>query len=275
LDVPASPPASPAGSLTPDTLGHARVRDCRHGRMLYNIHDIYIGRSLDLYGEFSEGEIELFKRIVKPGDVVVDVGANIGAHTLWFAKATAPNGGVLAFEPQRLIFQALCANMALNGVTNAICRQEAVGAEPGQITVPVLDPEKELNFGGVELGEFTQGDQIPVVRLDDLPIGRCKLLKVDVEGMELAVLQGAAKLIGRLKPVLYVENDRRDRRDALIRYIDSLGYDCYWHYPMLFNPDNYLKNPTNVFEGVASINMVCVPTGTPVEGGTKIEVPAE
>ena len=79
--------------------------------MLYNVNDDYIGRSLDIYGEFSEGEIEAFSLLVHPGDIVLDVGANIGSHTIWFAQAVGPTGGVMAFEPQRLLFQTLCPTL--------------------------------------------------------------------------------------------------------------------------------------------------------------------
>jgi hypothetical protein len=71
-----------------------RVRHCRHGVMAYLPNDLYIGRSLDLYGEFSEHELNLLKRIVKKGDVVVDVGANIGALTIPLAQIVAPDGKV-------------------------------------------------------------------------------------------------------------------------------------------------------------------------------------
>ena len=86
--------------------------------MIYNSHDRFIGRSLDLYGEFSEGEAVLFQKILRPGMFVVEVGANLGAHTVVLAQAVAPGGGVLAFEPQRLIFQTLCANLAINSIPN-------------------------------------------------------------------------------------------------------------------------------------------------------------
>ena len=56
------------------------LSECRYGYMLYNINDTYMGGSLDRYGEFSEGEGELFRQVVQPGSVVVDVGANIGAN---------------------------------------------------------------------------------------------------------------------------------------------------------------------------------------------------
>ena len=252
-----------------------RLKDTRHGRMLYNLHDQYIGRSIELYGEFSEGETELFDRIVQPGDVVLDVGANIGAHTIWMARKTGLQGAVLAFEPQRLVFQALCANMALNSIVNAFCFNQAVGAEPGEIIVPVLDPNRMQNFGGLGLGTFNQGDPIPVIQLDTIPIGRCKLIKVDVEGMELGVLQGAQKLIERTKPVLYVENDRPDRSEELIKFIANMvNYDLYWHRPPLYNPNNFFKNPENVFGDIVSLNMLCVPKGVEVVGLPRVEIPA-
>src|SRR5262249_49184020 len=83
------------------------LRKCRHGYVLYNINDMYVGRSFDLYGEFSEEEALLFEQVSRPGDVVMDIGANIGAHTLVMAKRVGPTGKVLAFEPQRVVFQTL------------------------------------------------------------------------------------------------------------------------------------------------------------------------
>src|SRR6185437_4192192 len=89
-----------------------------HGPMLALAGDRYITRSLEVYGEFSAGEWDLFAQVVKPGMTVVEVGANIGAHSIALAKACAP-GPLYLFEPQQRVFQILCANLALNGVTNA------------------------------------------------------------------------------------------------------------------------------------------------------------
>jgi FkbM family methyltransferase len=264
-----------ADPLVPD-VGFARIKQCRHGRMLYNVNDIYVGRSLDLYGEYSEGETELFAQIVQSADIVVEVGANIGTSTVWFAKQVAPTGVVIAFEPQRVVFQMLCANVALNALSNVNTLQQAVGAERGSINVPMIETNAPNNFGGLELNmpNAPRGQQVPLVRLDDLRLSRCKLLKVDVEGMELAVLQGAAATIRAIRPVLYVENDRPASSAALVKFIDSLGYDAYWHRPPLFNPNNFFGNAQNVFPNIVSINMVCVPKGTPVAGSARVEVPA-
>jgi FkbM family methyltransferase len=243
-----------------------RSRACRHGTLLYNIHDMYVGRSLDLYGEFSEGEADLFRQMLRPGMTVVEVGANIGALTVVLAQAVWPGGTVRAFEPQRIVFQTLCANMALNNITNADCRQAAVGRAPGNLYVPPLDYSQTNNFGGLELSRTPQGERVSVVTLDSLNLPLCTLLKIDVEGMEQEVLEGARATIGRCQPVLYVENDRPEKSAALVRLIASLGYEMYWHRPPLFNPANFFGHATNVFDNIVSINMICCPRG----GGHKL-----
>lgn len=240
-----------------------QLADCRYGKMLFNRNDRYVGKSLNLYGEYSEAEIDLFRQVVKPGSLVVEVGANLGTHTLFFARQVGLDGAVVAFEPQRVVFQSLCANMALNSVTNVQCFQKAVGEKPGEILVPSLDSTREENYGGLSLEGSQQGESTPLVTIDSLNLGRCALLKVDVEGMERQVLVGAAQTIARCRPILYVENDRRERAAELVRFIDGLEYAMYWHLPPLFNPDNFLRNPTNVFGNTVSINMVCIHKSIP------------
>ncbi len=243
--------------------------------MLYNFHDMYIGRSLDLYGEYSEEEVALFRQIVRPGDFVVEVGANYGAHTIFLARHVGPEGRVVAFEPQRIVFQALCANVALNNLSNVIALHEAVGAESGSIKVPTLDFARINNFGGMSLGKYEVGEEVPVVTLDSKPMKRCNFLKIDVEGMEEQVLRGAVHVIERFQPVMYVENDKPEKSDDLVRFIDSLSYNMYWHKPYYFSPNNFFGNPENVFPNVASFNMVCVHKSIPqnLQGFEPVEVP--
>jgi FkbM family methyltransferase len=229
-----------------------------------------------LYGEFSEGEVDLFRQVVQPGQVVIEVGANIGAHTVFLAKQVGTSGVVVAFEPQRLVFQTLCANVSLNSLPNVVALQQAVGAEPGTVKVPELDWNRENNFGGLSLGEYEKGDDVPVVTLDSLKMRRCDFIKVDVEGMEEQALRGGEGLIRRLKPVLYVENDRLEKSDSLIRYIDSLGYRMYWHKPPYFNRNNFLGNSHDVFPRIVSLNMLCLRRDVPQElhGFDEVKVPA-
>ena len=117
--------------------------------MVYPKHDRYIGGSLDKYGEFSHQEAALFEQILQPGAVALDIGANIGAHTLLFAQKVGPTGRVYGFEPQRVPFQMLCANIALNSIANTYCLQRAVGEAPGTIIVPNLDLNQDMTSARV------------------------------------------------------------------------------------------------------------------------------
>ncbi|HXR88296.1 MAG TPA: FkbM family methyltransferase [Stellaceae bacterium] len=236
-----------------------RIKRCRRGPMMYFPADLYVGRSLDLYGEFSEGEVELFTQIVKPGMLVVDVGANIGAHTVFFAKTVGPEGRVLAVEPQRILYQILCANLALNLIGNTFVRQAGLGSAPGSIQVPPINYAGSFNFGGVSLGNFTEGEQVPVITLDSLALPACHVLKIDVEGMESEVLQGGRDTLARHRPLLYVENDRPEKSAALIALLFELDYRLFWHLPPLFHADNFAGHAENVFSTIVSANMIGVP----------------
>lgn len=251
------------------------LKQCRHGPLLFLRGDQYIGRSLALYGEFSELEATLFAQIVRPGSTVVEVGANIGAHTVQLARLAGPQGRVHAFEPQRVIHQLLCANVALNAMFNVHTHQAGVGAAAGQLRVPPLDYAGAANFGGISLAAGTAGDAVPIVRLDDMPLPALHFLKVDVEGMEREVLEGARATLARHRPLMYVENDRREKSPALIRLVAELGYRMVWHTPPLFNPENFARSQDNVFPGIVSANMLCVPaeSGLTLNGFVPVEGP--
>ena len=235
-----------------------KFKNCRYGVMLYNTVDQYVGKSFEEYGEFSEGEAKIFREILQPGMTVLDVGANIGAHTVPMSKEVGDSGMVIAFEPQRIVFQNLCANVSLNSLTNVRTIHAAVGRSDSQVFIPDIDYSKEGNFGGIELGEYESGEVVKVIPIDSLQLNRCDFIKADVEGFEIEVLLGAKKTIKTYKPVLYIENDRKEKAEELLGLIRSLGYTIYQHNTYLFNPDNYYKNDTNIFGRIVSINVLCV-----------------
>jgi FkbM family methyltransferase len=252
---------------------HLRLKHCRHGIMLYSARDRYVGGSLDRYGEFSELEAQLFTGLVRPGMLVVEVGSNIGAHTVHLAKLVGENGGVVAFEAQRVIFQMLCANLALNGIENTDAKCMAVGAAPGEIMVPRLDYRGDNNFGGISLGG-DDGDAVEMIAIDNLLLPACHLMKIDVEGMEKQVLEGARQTIGRFRPYLYVEDDRIDKHAELITTLFDLEYRLWWHLPWLYNPGNFAGDPENLFPGIASFNLICLPRESApeeIEGGIEVK----
>ena len=238
---------------------HMRVKRCRDGLMLYNSSDTYIGRSLDLYGEYSYGEANLFARVLRAGMVAVDVGANIGCHTLTMARLVGPEGAVIAFEPQRIVYQNLCANIALNALGNVHAVNAAAGTGAGTSSVPAIDYAAAGNFGDIALNGAEGGEAVQIAALDSVPLDHCHLIKIDVEGMEYDVLRGGEQTIAQHRSALYIENDRAENLTRLIAHLLAADYRLFWHRPPLYNPDNYFANDTNEFGELLSQNMFCLP----------------
>jgi hypothetical protein len=93
--------------------------------------------------------------------------------------------------------------------------------------------------------------------------------------MEEDVLKGAVETIEQFKPVLYVECDRVDQEESLIRTIDSLGYGMHWHRPALYNPNNLAENEENIFKDIVSQNLLCIDKAIDQQltGFEKVEIP--
>jgi FkbM family methyltransferase len=252
------------------------VTQTRYGTLIYNKNDVRVGRSIELYGEYCERAIVVFDQMLSAGQLVLDIGANIGAQTLFFAKKVGPEGSVLAFEPQRLVFQTLCGNMAINSITNVHCWNTAVGARQGQIVVPRVDHERTIDLSSVEMGTTQSGEKVPVVAIDDMNLPRCEVIRIGAPGMESAILEGATSLLKRVRPILYISCQLDPVREAeLLKQILDLGYASYWHTAELYNPHNYVGNLENVFGNQAVRSLLCIDAAIErqLTGFTKAAVP--
>lgn len=247
----------------------------RTGPLLVNRFDKWLGRCVRETGEFSWLEQEMLRQVTPVGGVVVEVGANMGAHTVPLAQHLGVNGIVIAFEPQLHMHQLLCANVALNSLPNVLCERMAVGAEPGRIRVPVLKPDQDdTSFGSLSLDPATErGLDTAVVTIDGLNLSRLDLLKVDVEGMELEVFRGARHTMTRCRPVIYLENDRPQNSEALLDFLLSCGYRLYWHTPPLVQAEqNHFNNADPFCKHILSINVIGFPPGSDIEAEGFVQI---
>jgi FkbM family methyltransferase len=229
-----------------------KTKPCKHGTMTFLENDYWIGKALDQTGEYSGEEVQKLLSLIDSESIVVEVGANIGSISVPLAsKAKALH----AFEPQAELFDVLCRNADQNGLTgHLITAYAALGAKHGRMSCEPIDLDKEdVNSGNVSMVE---GNDVPVLTLDEYCHGwpRLDLLKIDVEGGEADVIAGGTETISRLQPILYVENDRKEKSAKLIGLIQALGYKLFWHLPTLFNP-----NPCGEDDQFVSINMLCLP----------------
>ena len=232
----------------------------RHGRFFVNSNDTYVGNSMQHYGEWSEPEIALFEQVVKPGDTVLEAGANMGSHTVWLSRHVGQEGAVYAFEPARHTFQLLCANLVANDCLNVTALQQALGAQEQDLDFPLLDPRQPWNFGGASMKKqwTTAYERVKATTVDDLATGRLDFVKADVEGFELELLAGAARSIAQHRPVVYLEINTAEVRDGAVRLLEQQGYSCWYYVTPMYSPDNWLGNPNDIFNDY-SFDMLCVP----------------
>jgi len=257
--------------------GRIAIKRTRHGLLMFNRNDVIIGRSVDRYGEWCEDEIRLLRPVIRPGDVVLDVGANIGTHALALAGLVGPAGTVVAFEPQPLVFNILAANMALNGADQVRCVNAAVGVDGGHIAVPRTPPDQPANFGNLSLrgpgaaSNPADGptDTVRLMAIDELDLPSCRLIKVDVQGMEPEVIRSASATMARHRPLIYAECDELHYARELIGILLGFDYDLYWHHVPYFSPTNFYDNQEDLFSQYRPAhNLICLPReqGIPVTG---------
>jgi hypothetical protein len=146
------------------------------------------------------------------------------------------------------------------------------GASAGSVVVPTIDHERQGNLGGVALGAWNEGERVPVTTIDALALTAVHLIKIDAEGMENEVVEGATATIRRLRPLVHLENDRPQRSAELIDRLRSLDYRLFWHLPPLFDAKNFLGCPDNVFGKTASVNMLCLPRERAIQVVGLVEV---
>lgn len=147
-------------------------------------------------------ELEWIKQSgIRPGDVVVDCGANHGFSTVLFSRWTGPAGRVVAIEPLPHNVEILQRNLELNGSRNVTVHPIAAGSESGTITISTHPNAAVLRDGP----SAAAGIQVPVRTLDEtVPDAHVDFLKIDVEGFELNVLRGAQRLLA-CRPRLAIE----------------------------------------------------------------------
>ena len=212
-------------------------------RMTDEIRGIGVGWQLMNSGQYDMKEVGFLKfllerRLKDHGDgvVAIDCGANIGVHTIEWAKLLHKRGKVIALEAQEQVYYALCGNVALNNCFNVKALNCASGDENKIINIPTPDYFQPSSFGSLEikqsdksenigqtLEEFSEVQQISV---DSLALERLDLLKIDVEGMEFETLAGAETTISQHKPLLLIEAIKIDG-EKMRHLLENWSYDVY------------------------------------------------
>ncbi|ENH98399.1 group 1 glycosyltransferase [Gracilibacillus halophilus YIM-C55.5] len=171
---------------------------------------------------YELGMLEDIKSKVDDNATIIDIGANIGNHTVYFGKVCKSR--VLAFEPQIEAYSLLCENIRINNLQNKVkLFNSALGKE--KATGSIVN-QNINNTGAAEFLVHPNGN-ISLNKLDDIidtKLPRIAIIKIDVEGMELDVLEGAQNIIKYYKPYIYVETKNQDEFKKISSYLSFLGY---------------------------------------------------
>lgn len=151
---------------------------------------------LSIYGIYEEFETKLIKKQIKQGDIVLDIGANIGYYTLIFAKLVGKNGKVYAFEPDPTNFAILKKNVEINGYKNIILINKAVSDKTGKLKLYLCNDNKgSHSIYPCDNRKFVEIDSI---KLDDFFSnynGKIDFIKMDIEGAEYSAVKGMSNLL--------------------------------------------------------------------------------
>ena len=204
-------------ALAPGEVVPARLRD---GARLLVPTDDFVGRAVMYFGDLDPKVTWVCDRLLRPGDVMVDIGANLGLVTLLASARVGATGHVHAFEPQPRLLEWLHASLQLNGRRNVTVHGVALGEREGRQTLEI----PLHNRGAASLQRHAVGDQsieVPVCTLSAClkteNARSVRLVKLDVEGYEGQVLQGAEPLLQSTPP------------DAVL--FECKGTTAFWERP--------------------------------------------
>lgn len=174
-------------------------------------------------GSYEYAKQRLFARTVRSGDVVFDVGANVGFYTLLAGCRVGPQGRVVAFEPFASNVRLIKRHLRLNHIENAQVVEAAVGSHNG---TALFEPHHSNAMGRVSDSGSIVIEQVSLDALSDArTIPDPAVMKIDVEGAELSVLEGASRMVIRVKPSIFLATHGVDIHRRCCDFLVRAGYE--------------------------------------------------
>lgn len=215
-----------------------------------------LGLSSLLYGTFEMAELKFVGRYLTSGDNAFDIGANVGVFSAVMGLATAGGGRVTAFEPVPSNVVRLKQNLERNQLTNVDIRAIALGSGEAELEIHLAEDAAYHSFGPIQKPfRSVRCLKVPVRRLDSVwrEIGAptVRFVKIDVEGAEEEVLNGAKEFLTACRPVVLIEANSAEHLKRLKQQFDDLGFDCFK--PATFVAHNYLFHAPEAKEAIRAV----------------------
>lgn len=213
-------------------------------------------------GSFEPDTVATLNRLLSPGAVAIDIGANIGALTLHMAERVGRDGRVIAFEPTPWAYDKLLANLALNDMPHVLPERLGLSDTP----CDRLEAAIQSSYRVDGRSSHTRG-AIAVTTLDSYaaehPMPRLDFIKIDTDGMEFAIVRGASATLARFRPSILFElgpdalRDARTSAAELVDYLRTLGYG--FHREVSLEPFDDLLSEAGRLPADTSMNVVALP----------------
>jgi FkbM family methyltransferase len=213
------------------------IRQCNRHGINYRLHindyidhGIYFG--LHDQDDFNRNDL---LSLISPGNIVLDIGANIGDTSLHMAQKLNGTGHIYAFEPSPHVFKRLQTNVALNPFKNISLFNEGMGDEVGELSF--VGTSTKHTGGAFITKNMETGMKVKVSTIDTFvqmqQIKHIDLIKIDTEGFEVFVIKGAMQTLQHLRPVIFVEvsevllNRAGTSASQLFSLLQQLNYQCH------------------------------------------------
>lgn len=205
--------------------------------------------------DWFEDEIKFLRKLLQPGQNVIDIGANYGVYTLSMAQTVGPGGRVWTFEPASNTASLLAEGIAANGFSQVILERSALSSNCGMAQLSINE-NSELNALVHGASSTSASETVPLVTLDECLIKYgwrdIDFMKIDAEGEEANILKGGKRFFSQLSPLVQYEiRAGTDLHMQLVREFVAIGYDSYRlvpgldllaHFSERSTPDGYLLN---------------------------------
>lgn len=249
------------------------VRTKYRDRFIVYRWDDIISASLRLYGEYQQVELDVLLQLIAENTVVYDIGSNIGYHASAFASRS---NRVYCFEANPQHYKLL--RMNLQEEPRCTLFNLAVSNAAGKILVEEIDVTAIGNYGMARVGTKS-GVEVAMASIDELvnsqqilPPG---LIKIDVEGHEPGVFQGAAETIKKHLPVIYFEAQESENVPEIYNMLDTLGYRMGWCVVRNYNPANFNNNTDNQFGNDAIFSIIAFPPNSTMQWPLPVQGPTD
>jgi hypothetical protein len=233
--------------------GLSAIAECRYGILQYLPDEEMIGDSLGWYGEYLQPQLDLLAGLIRPGSTVLEGGAGVGAHALPLAAVVGESGHLFLYESRPVVQRILHQNLGANRVNNVtVMRRSLAGPRASQTESDVGSPQVSDVSTIRAMGNITE-------TIDELQLERLDWLKLNATVPALAVLDGAAETLWRLRPLLFIAAPNEITIAALATRAREFSYRCWQMETPLFNPTNFNCREPNIFGDRMAWALLAIP----------------